>query len=314
MNLVKTTIFLMIMSGHVIAQNVHVTGTVSTTLNEPIASVTGKNLPPVAHATKTREIKLLKIELSNKALRTLKRNVSNALYHLNQPNNMALNQHEKLPSIVQLRMNNVPVLNQGSHGTCATFAVTAAIDAVLNKGAYLSELCPLQLGNYLAENGYTQSAWNGAIGRQILSQMDIFGIVSKEQESIHGCGELFQYPTDGNDPTSSISTGDYFKISEPLAGMDNITWWPVLDIFQAFTDRIDTNTTLSQVKAALAKGDRLMFGVLMLDFDQGMMGAVGTKNHTFDTWVLTPEIARDVILRPTFGGHAMVITSLIPSN
>jgi C1A family cysteine protease len=38
------------------------------------------------------------------------------------------------------------------------------------------------------------------------------------------------------------------------------------------------------------------------------MGAVGTHNAKDDTWVLTPEIARDIYLRPQFGGHEMVIT------
>ena len=47
---------------------------------------------------------------------------------------------------------------------------------------------------------------------------------------------------------------------------------------------------------------------LLLDFDLGMMGAVGTRNSDFDTWVLTPEIARDIYLRPKFGGHEMIIT------
>ncbi len=38
------------------------------------------------------------------------------------------------PEKVELGMNGVPVLNQGMHGTCVTFAVTAAVDAALGKG------------------------------------------------------------------------------------------------------------------------------------------------------------------------------------
>ena len=79
-------------------------------------------------------------------------------------------------------------------------------------------------------------------------------------------------------------------------------------MFHAITTRLDTNTTLTDVKASLVEGDRVMFGVLLLDFDLGTMGAVGTKNSTYDSWILTTEIARDVLLRPSFGGHAMLIT------
>jgi C1A family cysteine protease len=42
-----------------------------------------------------------------------------------------------LPSSVNLGMNNVPVLDQGRHGTCATFATTAAVDAALGQGDYV---------------------------------------------------------------------------------------------------------------------------------------------------------------------------------
>jgi hypothetical protein len=72
--------------------------------------------------------------------------------------------------------------------------------------------------------------------------------------------------------------------------------------------RTDTNKTINEIKAALNEKDRVTFAVLLLDFDLGTMGAVGTHNAQFDTWVLTPEIARDIYSNPLFGGHEMVIT------
>lgn len=42
---------------------------------------------------------------------------------------------------VELGMNSVPVLDQGSYGTCVTFATTAAMDAVLGLGDYISQQC-----------------------------------------------------------------------------------------------------------------------------------------------------------------------------
>ena len=37
--------------------------------------------------------------------------------------------HASTSKPVQLGMDQVPVLDQGPHGTCATFAATAAVDA-----------------------------------------------------------------------------------------------------------------------------------------------------------------------------------------
>ena len=58
----------------------------------------------------------------------------------------------------------------------------------------------------------------------------------------------------------------------------------------------------------MVQGDRVTFGTLLLDFDLGTMGAVGKKGEHYDSWILTPEIARDIFLNPDFGGHEMVIT------
>src|SRR5437879_1335677 len=58
-----------------------------------------------------------------------------------------------LPPAINLGMNGVPVLDQGKHGSCVTFATTAAIDAVLGKGDYVSQLCSLELGSTLEAQG-----------------------------------------------------------------------------------------------------------------------------------------------------------------
>ena len=113
-------------------------------------------------------------------------------------------------------MNNVPVLDQGQHGSCVTFAVTAAYDAVIGSGDYISQLCQLQLGNYLEANGYGYSGWNGSLGRYVLSQIDSFGIVTKAQEASYGCGGLYQYPGNEATPRAPMTVKAYHQISEPL--------------------------------------------------------------------------------------------------
>lgn len=72
--------------------------------------------------------------------------------------------------------------------------------------------------------------------------------------------------------------------------------------------RATINKTINEIKSALNEHDRVTLGVFLIDFDLGTAGAAGTHMTNFDTWVLTPEIARNIYLRPLFGGHEMIIT------
>ena len=291
----------MVVSGSLIAQDVTISGTISQTIKEPI---NGVRRSIKAISGKTREIKLLKVELSPQAKQVLASRANYASSHIHQFAAASNSNYGNFPPHVQLGMNGVPVLNQGNYGTCVTFATTAATDAVLKKGDYVSQLCQLQVGSYLAANGYGPSGWDGSFGRYALSQMDLMGIVSKEQERTHGCGGLQGYPSEGSIPQSSMTPEEFHQISEPSLA----SWSPLLDIHQVYGERIDTKKTLADVKASLIKGDRVTFAVLLIDLDLGIMGAVGSNKTNYDSWVLTEEIARDVYLRPEFGGHEMVIT------
>ena len=250
---------------------------------------------------KTHPIKLLKVELSKPAVSTLAKRTTQAINKQNY-----VTSSKNLPKRVALGMNNVPVLDQGSYGTCVTFASTAALDAALNQGDYISQLCSLQLGNYLEENGYNPSGWDGSFGRYVLSQIESSGIISKKREHTAGCGGLTSYPTQGDSiPETSMNPEEFYQLSENIN--NKVSWSPILDIYTAM-DRVDTNKIVDDIKQALHEHDRVTFGVLLLDFDLGLMGAVGSHHGNFDTWVLTPEIARDIYLRPSFGGHEMIIT------
>ncbi|WP_419420957.1 C1 family peptidase [Legionella sp. D16C41] len=297
MKIAKLATLSLLVSGHLAAQGIEVSGTISHIITERKPSkLLNKDIE------QPKEIRLLKIKLSDKERKLLQLKAKNALKPINQFTNSGG------PKQIQLGMNNVPVLDQGRHGTCVTFAVTAAIDAALDKGDYVSQLCQLQLGNYLAENGYNASGWDGSLGRVVLNQMETFGIVNKTHEAKVGCGGLNSYPHGGADPTTPMALEEFHAISEPLT-LDEIQTSPILDPFQATNDRVDTNKTLAEVKKALLAGDRVTFAVLLVDYDLGVSGAVGTKNARNDSWVLTPIIARDAWLNPEFvGGHEMVIT------
>ena len=209
---------------------------------------------------------------------------------------------------VQLGMNQLPPLDQGRHGSCATFANAAALDAVLNQGDYISELCVLQLGNYLEKNGYGVSGWDGSMGPLVLHQMQAFGIVNKQTEQTHGCGGLTAYPgSSASKPETDISLTEYHTISEPLAE-SRVAWSSLLDAYQVFMDNTNADYTLQQVIQALNAGDRLTFGVLLFNPSEGVAGAVGKHQVTNDTWLLTPEIIKSIKNQGDFGGHEMIIT------
>ncbi|MGQ3889475.1 C1 family peptidase [Legionella sp. CNM-1927-20] len=296
MRIAKLAILSSLVSSQLFAQGIELAGTLTHTI---IKSNTPNQL---IKSEQPKEIRLLKIKLSTKEKELIHLKARNLLASVNPIATY------RGPEHIQLGMNTVPVLDQGRHGTCVTFAVTAAIDAALNKGDYISQLCQLQLGNYLAQNGYGFSGWDGSLARTVLNQMETFGIVNKEQEADIGCGGLNKYPHEGEDPVTAMPLEEFHRISEPL-NLDEIQSSPILDPYQAFNDRIDTNKTLAEVKKALLSGDRVTFAVFLVDYDLGVVGAVGSKNAPHDTWVLTPIIARDAWLNTDFAaGHEMVIT------
>lgn len=272
-------------------------------IEQPITVLKNKNF----QANTPKNVTLLDIILSAKAQSIIAKRV--------EKEQLAKLQHIESQGSgkqIQLDMNGVPVLNQGNHGTCVTFATTAAIDAALGKGDYISQLCQLTLGRYLENNGYTSSGWNGSWGRIVLSQMDVFGLVTKANQRLLGCGGMTEYPLSGEDPTDDLSVADYHLMSE-VVPKNKISWSSVLDVYDVTSDQIDTEQILAKVKQALTAGDRLTFGVLLADVNQGIAGAIGSHNEKFDSWVLTPEIANDINNQEEFAGHEMIITGFADS-
>lgn len=249
------------------------------------------------------EIQLMKLALSTDALKNLNTRAMQVQHNTRWGDNVT-----NLPKRVQLGMNRVPPLNQGSHGTCVTFAVTAAMDAILGKGDYISQLCQLELGTYLEHNGFTSSGWDGSWGRIVLAQLDMFGFTAKNYQRTQGCGGLQEYPQSGDAPIVEFTPPEFHAVSESVS-KNQIAWSSILEVYQSSSEDIDTTRLLQDVKQALNAGDRLTFGVLLLDFDQGVAGAVGTYHQPYDTWVLTPEIIKDIEEQKTeFAGHEMIIT------
>ncbi len=293
MKLMCLTCFLMFITGSAVAaEDIAVVGHIKQTVTVPSSRLFKAQSAP-------KQITLLKIQLSDKAKHTIADRVNNVV---SQAQDVSVNSES--PLAVQLGMNNVPVLNQGGHGTCATFANTAAINATLNKGDYISQLCQLQLGRFLESSAYTPSGWDGSLGQIVLNQMVVFGIVSKERQQVSGCGGLNEYPLYEEDPVSEMTVTDYHQLSEEV---NKVAWTSLLDIYQAVLDQ-DLSRTLNDVKVSLNKRDRVTFGVMLVDVDLGVAGAVGKHHAVNDTWILTPEMAEHAAAGELYAGHEMIIT------
>lgn len=229
--------------------------------------------------------------------------------HIDQPLNhkKLLKASQNLPSDKQVGMNGVPVLDQGQHGTCATFASTAALDAVYGHGDYISQLCNLELGAYLEKhNPDYPSGWDGSTNDIILTQIQKYGAINQDYQKKYGCGGLKIYPAMNQRLVGKpMSVSEFTKHSEYL--MSTISVNTLLDMDNAFTPHADMEEVLGGVKAALANGHRVAIGTLIDEY-VGSNGAAGTYKTYADTWVLTPEIKQHAQQNSINAGHAMVIT------
>ncbi|TAL62814.1 MAG: peptidase C1 [Legionella sp.] len=240
-------------------------------------------------------IKLLQVQLSEEEKELLVRRAKAIQEHKGQFSVKTLLADPYTPAKVQLGMNNVPVLDQGSHGTCTTFAITGALDAVIGQGDYISQLCNLQLGTYLENHGYGSSGWDGAYGYKVIGQIQQFGVINTTKQHSSGCGGLKDYPTrSAHDNTLFMEPQQFAALSELIFG--KVANW-----------RNIPSHNINEVKQALNAGDRLVFATLLPRTDLGMTGAVG-KYKTWidkDSWVLTSEIIKAA--PTTQSAHEMII-------
>ena len=225
-----------------------------------------------------------------------------------------------LPAQASLGMNNVPVLDQGYHGTCVTFAVTGAYDAAMGETIktasddHYSELCSLELGSTLeaqspvdanGEHTYP-SGWDGSWATIVLGQVKQHGLVTIEDQKTRGCSGVYEYPLHvENDHGRAMSIADYQGHSVKSDALPS--YKVILNPDDAFSDGTNLATVLTQVKAAVAAGHRVVFGTL-LDVDRGANGALGSYKASNDTWMLTPDIAKDAKAGSIEAGHEMIIT------
>ncbi len=235
-----------------------------------------------------------------------------------------------LPDHYEVGMNNVPVLDQGKHGSCVTFATTAAIDALLGKGDYISQLCNLELGSYLEQYGPLDpsghgektgypSGWYGSTSALVIDQIRNFGLISKDKQSQGLCAGIKDYPLhDADNQGRPMTLETFSQNSEPLVYLTADNHLQIFH-YQEFmpTDQwndkpIDRQIFLQKLKQLLFQKiantkSRVVFSVL-LPYTHCSVGACVSFHKSDDTWALTNEIKNDHNVF-NLAGHEMVITS-----
>lgn len=299
MNVSKTvaSLGLSILATALYANNVEIVGSLPITVNPSLSKT---ELQSHQRHELPKVVLLQKVKLSKDAIKQMGK-MANKIKH---------DKNAGIPygnDAVELGMGNVPVLDQGMHGSCVTFANTGAIDAVYQQGDYASQLCSLALGKTLEnEDSNFPSGWDGSWGPLVLGQLMEYGVVSMDNQRLYGCGGLNEYPKDENGTGYAMSVNDYNDMAEPIT--DKVEWRPILDTIDAFKpEQHDPDKVLADVKKALKEGHRVTFGVL-LDVYQGMNGATGMHNGLFDTWMLNEEIIQDAEAGQIDAGHEMIIT------
>lgn len=305
----NVVLFSLLVSTGAIAGSFKVTGSIPASVE--LKSPSNTSYAAVASVQpRVKQISLERIELSKEASDYLAKLADD------QPTraSFATAAASTLPASAELGMNNLPVLDQGQHGTCVTFAVTGAIDAVRGNSDYISQLCNLELGSYLeSKDANYPSGWEGSLNEIVLGQIQKYGIVTMAYQKQYGCGStkvLKDYPlNDENNTGSPITPVEFAKHSEAI--MKDIYAKTLLNPDDAFSPKANMETVLKNVKQAIVNGHRVVFGTL-LDVTgdyKYINGAAGTfHNVKNDAWIVTAKVKSDLKAKRIDAGHAMVIT------
>lgn len=183
---------------------------------------------------------------------------------------------------VDLGMANVPVLDQGSYGTCVTFSSTAALDTKFRIGDYIDQQCSLAL-DFALGNNYWHGAWTA---NDVIIPLKKYGLIAKNY-----CFNM-KYPN----PNQKVDLNEYQKIS-----------------FKGYTDKITTTNTkpnITAIKQALNSGYRVLIGFLYnSDFSSTMINKDGSQaqQNRGGLWACyQPNDTRNRCSR-TNAGHEVII-------
>lgn len=225
---------------------------------------------------------------ANKKTHTL---VQARLKSLQQTNLLSTN--DALAPAKQLGMNNVPVLNQGNTYFDSAYASTATIDALLGRGDFISQLCLIQLGNYMdpTNKGF------GFTLQNTLSRLENYGYIMKVHQRSAGCEDAIPF----------INYESYNRLSRNTVA-ESIMWFPLLSMHKSIGERANTEKTLLEIKKAINQEQRVTMGFLAFFKGDNTLGAMGSYHEKDDTWILNTQMKRELYNFAPLYYHSVVIT------
>lgn len=195
-----------------------------------------------------------------------------------------------------LGMSNVPVLDQGDFGTCATFAVTAALDALKNVGDYISQQCLLELGKYEEHTYGIPSGWDGNTYTRVLELIEKYGVVNKHTcPHTYGHDQLMMYPD------------TYYRYSFHGQWAHDFNWLALTSVDDS---KVIDSAKLEKVKQSINTGHRVLLASFLIDdYAQGFP----IKNKSLNgLWALPKNYSfndfKHDMKNNKIGGHATIIT------
>ena len=244
-------------------------------------------------APHTKKIKVLKILLSKAGKRAVLARLAGE--PVAERRLFTAYAQQVLPRSVQLGMNEVPVLDQGTHGSCVTFAVTAAIDAYysLAGNSAISQLCNLALSKYLEQPKLTGD-WEASYAVTVFKQIAQHGYLNRYYQQEFGCGGLNDYPVcHRNMPACQDGTGDpmFSGIFDKNA---ELVSYGSKQFGMHDWHKISYKNFLSSplaIKSAIVSGKRVVVPFLLSKKVFAVGAAAEYKNVLRDTWVDYPVIS-----------------------
>jgi papain like protease len=182
-------------------------------------------------------------------------------------------------------MGSVPVLNQGQEGTCVTFSSTAALDALLNQGDFISQQCSLEL-----DLGLGQNYWDGADEpSQIIDPLKQYGVVKNGQ-----CDNL--YPC----TFCSLSSVDY------LSRVDSAGSAKIALVQYSFSSQADLNA----LKSAIDNGHRVLIAFHLQNNQlavQGFNAVVNGQMMLGGLWACQQPSSKKNFCGASNAGHEVLV-------
>lgn len=258
----------------------HITGTTFATIKTDKIDVNG--------AIEMKTIALLKVLPSEEFINKKKEIIKNMRFGgIEHDYSKGIIPFSQSPGAVEIGMNGVPVLDQGQYGTCVTFATTAAMDAILKVGNFISQQCALELTRALGNN-----YWNGAYyASDILVPLKNYGLVQQGK-----CNAV--YPN----PSAMITLTGYRSRIDKQVTAKKIQY------------KYYSPLTLETVKAAIDAGHRVAIGFgLTITQDpvsvQGFDVIMNGKRNAGGLWACSQNSSlTDYCASSPNAGHEVVIT------